>query len=114
MMKLYQALLPLAAAMLIAGCGSRSTAQSVVGQAESAVGEVKEQAAITAPAELKAAETTLAQMKQDFNERDYKDVIAVVPQFNTQMTTLKDAMVSQETRIAAATQEWTTLSTEVP
>ena len=33
-MKVYQALLPLAAAMMIAGCGNRGTAQNVVGQAE--------------------------------------------------------------------------------
>ncbi len=31
-MKVYQALLPLAAAMMIAGCGNRGTAQNVVGR----------------------------------------------------------------------------------
>ena len=33
-MKVYQALLPLAAAMMIAGCGNRGTAQNVLGQAD--------------------------------------------------------------------------------
>ncbi len=36
-MKIYQALLPLAAAMMIAGCGNRGTAESVIGQADGAL-----------------------------------------------------------------------------
>jgi len=113
-MKAYQALLPLAAALMVVGCGSRSTAQSVVGQAEGAVAQVREEAAITAPTELKAAEDTLAKMKHSFDERDYKDVVAVVPTFNTQMKTLNDAIVSKQSVAAAATQEWSTLNTQVP
>jgi len=52
-MKVYQALLPLAAAMMIAGCGSRSTAQNVVGQAENSLNEVRGDASVAAPNELK-------------------------------------------------------------
>jgi predicted nucleic acid-binding Zn-ribbon protein len=115
MMKAYQALLPLAAAMMmIAGCGSRSTAQNVVGQADGAVSKVKEEAATIAPAELKAAETTLAHMKQSFDARDYQVVVDEVPKFNQQMKTLEDAMASKRTAAAAATQEWATLNTAVP
>src|SRR5262245_12617058 len=114
MMKLYQALLPLAAAMMIAGCGSRSTAENVVGQADGALAQVREQAATTAPNELKAAEGTLAHMKQSFDERNYKVVVNDVPQFNTQMKALNDAVVANTTANAAAAQEWTTLNTEVP
>jgi hypothetical protein len=113
-MKLYKALLPLAAAMAIAGCGSRSTAENVVGQADGALAQVREQAVTTAPEELKAAEGTLAHMKKSFDERDYKVVVADVPQFNTQMKTLNEAIVSKTAANAAATQEWTTLNTEVP
>ena len=113
-MKLYQALLPLAAAMMIAGCGSRSTAENVVGQADGALNQVREQATTAAPDELKAAEGTLAHMKQNFEERNYKVVVNDVPQFNTQMKTLQDAIVANTTANAAAAQEWTTLNTEVP
>ncbi len=113
-MKVYQALLPLVAAMMIAGCGGRSTAQSVIGQAEGRMGTVQEQAARTAPAELKAAENTLAHMKQNFDARDYDVVIADVPQFNAQIKTLEEAMASQLTAEAAATQEWSMLNEEVP
>ena len=113
-MKSYQALLPLAAAMMIAGCGNRGTAQNVIGQADSALNQAKEEAAITAPNELKAAETTLAHMKQSFEAHDYKVVVADVPQFNAQMKTLKDAVVSKQTVEAAAAVEWNSLNEEVP
>lgn len=113
-MKLYQALLPIAAAMMIVGCGSRSTAQNVVGQADGSVAKVREEAATIAPDELKAAEATLAHMKQSFDARDYKVVVADVPKFNAQMKALEDAMASKQTVAAAATQEWATLNAAVP
>src|SRR4051812_24438166 len=113
-MKVYQALVPLAAAMMIAGCGNRGTAQNVIGQADGALAAAKEEASVKAPAELKAAETTLAHMKQSFDDRDYKVVVAEVPQFDAQMKTLKDAVMSKQTVEAAAAQEWSTLNTEVP
>jgi predicted nucleic acid-binding Zn-ribbon protein len=113
-MKVYQALLPLAAAMMIAGCGSRSTAQNVVGQAESALNTVRGDASVAAPDELKAADATLAHMKQNFDQHEYKVVIADVPQFNTRMDALKTAIESGQNATAEATQEWTTLNTEVP
>ncbi len=113
-MKVYQALLPLTAAMLIAGCGSRGTAQNVVAQADGAVAKVREQAAVTAPAELKAAEGTLAHMKQNFDDRKYKVVVDDVPQFNKQLDTLNEALATKQVAAAAATQEWATLNAEVP
>lgn len=113
-MKVYQALLPLAAAMMIAGCGSRTTAQNVVGQADGMVTKLRPEASVTAPEELKVVEGTLATMKQDFNERDYKPVVDAVPQFNQQLRTLEDAMATKQTAAAAATQEWSTLNSEVP
>ena len=113
-MKVYQALLPLAAAMMIAGCGNRGTAESVIGQADGALGVVKEEAAIKAPTELKAAEDTLAHMKQNFESRDYKVVVADVPAFNAQLDKVKEAVANKATVEAAAAQEWTTLNEEVP
>lgn len=113
-MKFYQALLPLAAAMMIAGCGNRSTAQNVVGQAENALNEVRGDASVAAPNELKAADATLAHMKQNFDQHEYKVVIADVPQFNNQMSAVKTAIETKQNGDLAATQEWTTLNTEVP
>jgi tRNA A58 N-methylase Trm61 len=113
-MKLYQTLLPLAAATIMAACGSRGTAQNVVGQAEGALTNVKEEAATTAPDELKTTQATVDHMKKNFESGEYKVVIADVPQFNEQMKTLKDAMAANQGKVAAATMEWTTLNNQVP
>ena len=113
-MKVYQALLPLAAAMMIAGCGNRGTAESVIGQSEGIINNVKADAETNAPTELKAAEATLAHMKQNFDAREYKVVVADVPQFNAQVTALKEAVTAKLTADAAASQEWSTLNAEVP
>jgi hypothetical protein len=37
-----------------------------------------------------------------------------VPQFNQEMASLKEVVVSTQTQMVAATREWETLSTEVP
>jgi len=113
-MKVYQALLPLAAAMMIAGCGNRGTAESVIGQSDAIINSIKPDAEISAPAELKAAETTLAHMKENFEQREYETVVADVPQFNAQVTALKAAVTSKQDAELAATQEWSTLNSEVP
>ena len=109
-MKLYQALLPLAAAIAMAGCsGGRGQAQAVIGQAENVITQVRDEATMTAPAEFKAAETTLAEMKQNFDNREYQAVLDEVPQFNAQIETMKSA--AETNQLAAA--EWTVLNGEV-
>ena len=113
-MKAYQALLPLAAAMMIGGCGNRGTAQNVVGQSDGILTKLRPEASVTAPNELKAAETTLAHMKQNFEAHEYKVVVADVPQFNAQVKTLEEAMANGQNAQAQAMQDWSTLNTEVP
>jgi hypothetical protein len=113
-MKVHQILLPLAAALIFAGCGSRGTAQSVLGQSEGILNGMREQAATTAPEELKAAEATLAHMKKSFDEREYKVVVADTPKFNAQVKTLYDAMAAGQSANAVAAQEWSALSAQVP
>jgi predicted nucleic acid-binding Zn-ribbon protein len=113
-MKVQHVLLPLAAAMMIAGCGNRGKAQNVVAQADAAVTRVKDQAAVSAPDQLKAVDGTLTHMKQNLDDHNYKVVINDVPQFNTQIKAVEDAVATKETAAAAATQEWTTLNSQVP
>jgi predicted nucleic acid-binding Zn-ribbon protein len=113
-MKFYQALLPIAAAMMIAGCGNRGTAQNVVGQSDGILNKLRPEASVTAPNELKAADATLAHMKQNFEAREYKVVVADVPQFNAQVKALEDAMAKGQNVQAQAMQDWSTLNTEVP
>ena len=115
-MKVYQALLPLLAAMtMIAGCESRSSAEVMVGQAQDAVDKVRPQAAAAnTTEELKPVEATLAQMKQNFDQGEYKTVKTDASQFNAQYKTLVDAMTAKQVENDAIIQEWGTLNTEVP
>jgi hypothetical protein len=112
-MRIRHALAPLAAAMILAGCGSRDTAQSVLSQAEGAIEERKETAAMIAPEELKTTEGQLASMQSKFKEGEYQDVLADVPNFNKQIETLDQAVANNQ-GAAAATTEWTALTAEVP
>lgn len=115
-MRIQHALLPIAAAMtmILGGCGKADTAQSVVGQAEGAVTNVRDAAQAYAPEELKSAEAKLAQMKQDFEAKEYEAVVAAVPEMNKQITTINEAVAAKQVASVAAEQEWTTLNQEVP
>jgi len=115
-MKFTNVVMALAAsAALMTGCMSqKDPASNAVTQAEAAVSELRVDAAKFAPEELKTTETTLAKMKADFAKKDYKDVIAGVPEFNKEVATLKEVLVGRQTQIIAATREWETLNTEVP
>jgi hypothetical protein len=112
-MKLQMALLPLVAAMALAGCG-RGDAQVMVGQADGIVSKVREEAAVTAPEELKKTEAMLADLHRKFDDRDYEAVKAEVPEFNEQLAILHTVMKTKADANAAATVEWGTLSAAVP
>src|SRR5688500_14938115 len=113
-MRIQHALLPLAAAMILAGCGKADTSQSVIGQAEGAVTTVRDSAQAYAPEELKSAEAKLAQMKQDHEQKNYEAVVAAVPDMNAQIKSINDAVAAKQVASVAAEQEWTTLNQEVP
>ena len=115
-MKVTHVLMALtASAMMMTGCMSqKDPAENAVTQAEAAVGELRVDAAKFAPEELKTTEATLAKMKADLAEQDYKDVIAGVPQFNKEVASLKEVLVGRQTQIIAATREWETLNAEIP
>jgi hypothetical protein len=113
-MRIRHALLPLAAAMILAGCGKADTSTSVIGQAEGAVTTVRDSAQAYAPEELKSAEAKLAQMKQDHEQKNYEAVVAAVPEMNAQIQAINDAVAAKQVASVAAEQEWTTLNQEVP
>jgi hypothetical protein len=113
-MRIYQALLPLAAAMIITGCGNRGTAQNVVAQAEGALNNVKDGGGMYAPDKLKTVEGEVAGMKKNFDDGDYKAVVNAVPAFNTHIQELDKIVADKTTASAAATMEWNTLNAEVP
>lgn len=115
-MRITQALLPLAAAaLLVTGCSSKHTAaQTALGTAEGAIETVKDEAAIYAPEELKAAEATVGEMKAKFTDRKFADVIEKVPAFNQQLELVQNTIVSKQTTEVASIKEWQTLNEEVP
>src|SRR3954469_3151602 len=114
-MKIHQAVLPLlAATAIISGCESRGSAQVIIGQADASVEKVRPDASVSAPEQLKTVDATLAHMKQNFNEREYKAVKQELPQLNAQFKTLVEAVSAKQSENAAIIQEWSTLNNEVP
>jgi hypothetical protein len=114
-MRMSQAFFPLiAVTLLVTGCGQKDPATSAVTQAEASLETVRPDAGKFAAAELQAADATLASMKASLAKGDYSAVVADVPQFNTEMRTLKEAVTSKQTLAVADQREWETLSKEVP
>jgi hypothetical protein len=115
-MQITKVLMGLAAStLLFAGCSNqKNPATNAVTQAEAAVEKIRVEAAQYAPQELTRPEATLAKMKSDLAQEDYKDVIAAVPQFNQDMATLRETLVGKQTQAIAATREWEALNAEVP
>lgn len=114
-MRISQAFLPLVAgALLLTACGDEQPANNAVTQADAALSPIRDDASKFAPDELKAADTTLAKMKDNLAKEDFKAVVAAVPQFNTEVKTLQESLVQKQTLAAAAQNEWETLNAEVP
>jgi chromosome segregation ATPase len=114
-MKVYQALLPLlAATAMIAGCESRSSAQVIISQADASVEKVRPDAQASAPEELKPVEATLAHMKQNLDQREYKAVKQELPALNAQYKTLVEAINAKQAENAVIIQEWASLNSDVP
>ncbi len=104
-----------ASTLLFTACMSQEEpASNAVTQADAALSETREDAAKFAPTELQAADATLTKMKENLAQEDYKDVVASVPQFNKEVATLREVLVSKQTQMIAATREWESLSAEVP
>jgi hypothetical protein len=113
-MRIAQLFLPLAAALIFSACGNKEPATNAVAQAEAALSGIRDEASKHASTELQAAEATLAKMKDDLANEDYRAVVQGVPPFNAQIKTLQETMVTNQTLAAAAQNEWDTLNAEVP
>jgi chromosome segregation ATPase len=59
-------------------------------------------------------EAKLAALKEALAKEHYKSVLAGTSEIDAAMNTLKETIISRQTQIQAATNEWTDLSTEVP
>jgi chromosome segregation ATPase len=101
--------------LLMVGCANqKEPATNAVASIEASLAEVRDDAAKYAPTELQDVESTLAKLKAKLAKEDYKDVLGETQPLNAAVNTLKETVVSKKTQIAAATNEWTDLSTDVP
>jgi hypothetical protein len=104
-----------ASTLLLAGCSSKEEpAKQIVAGAEATLAPVREDAAVYAPDQLKVAEENLAKAKENITWEKYQAVLDDAPALNQSVVVLKDAVVSKQTQLAAATHEWEELNAEVP
>jgi hypothetical protein len=115
-MRTFKILAALAAStLLFMGCANKEEpAKQVVAGAETNLAPVREDAAIHAPDQLKDAEAKLAAAKDNITWQKYQDVLDQAPALNASVVAVKEAVVSRQTQLAAATHEWEALNAEVP
>lgn len=102
-------------ALLATGCASQEEpARAALIATEASLDEVREDAAKFTPDELKAAEAKLAALKDAAEKEHYTSVLTGTSELNKELAFLKETVVSKKTQNAAAANEWTDLSTEVP
>lgn len=109
----------IATALLAFGCSSqKEPAEKAVAQIESSVASIREDAAKYAPEELASVDASLTAAKDKLARKDYKAVLADTGQLNTTLNTLKETVAEKkamaEAAVAAANEQWTTLSADVP
>ena len=101
-------------AFLLACANNEDPARSLIQSAETAIAETRPEAEKYAPELLRESEAALAKARQDFANEDYKAVLAAQPVLNEKVVAMRDSVVATQTAMAAATNEWETLSEEVP
>ena len=114
-MRISRMFVALAASAVLAACSSqKEPAEAAVAQGEAALNDIREAAQQYAPEQLQAPEATIARFKDALAKEDYNTVLQGIPQFNAEMKALRETVTVQQTALAAATNEWQTLTTEVP
>lgn len=108
-----------AVALLAAGCANqKEPANRAVADLEASISSVRDDAAKYASSELQQAEATLASMKEQLAKGDYKAVVAAAPAATSQIAALQQTVSAKKTEaqaaMAAASEQWKSLSTEVP
>lgn len=89
-------------------------AQQALAGVEAAVAAVQEQAARYAPADLQQVQVTLSGLKDKLARGDYKEVLAGVPQLNSSLDVLKEAVSERNAAAESAAAQWLALSAEGP
>lgn len=104
-----------ASTLFFAGCASKEEpAKQIVAGAEATLAPMRDDAGIYAPEQLSDAEAKLAAAKDNITWEKYQNVLDQAPALNASVLAVKEAVVSKQTQLAAATHEWEQLNTEVP
>ena len=109
----------LLAALLLGACGGqKEPAQKAIESAEAAIAKIRDDAAKFVPDDLKDLEASLAGMKDNFAKKNYPAVLQASRSLNTHIAAVADTVASKkteaETMTAQLTEQWNTLSVEVP
>ena len=104
-----------ASTLVFVGCANKEEpAKQIVAGAEANLAQVREDASIYAPEQLADAEGKLAAAKDNITWEKYQNVLDHAPELNASVVAVKEAVVSKQTQVAAATHEWEQLNAEVP
>jgi hypothetical protein len=108
----------LMAVLLVACASQKEPAQKAVAQIEASIASLKEDASKYASTELQGVEASLGELKDKLAQGDYKAVLADVPRLQAAVsalqTTVSEQKANAEAAMAAAREQWTSLSTDVP
>src|SRR5262245_55248147 len=109
----------IAALLLAVGCANqKGPAEAAVAQVESAAAALRDEGQKYAPEALQGLDSALASARDKIAKGDYKAVLADAPQLDAALGTLKETIAAKkaeaEAAIARATEEWNSLSADVP
>lgn len=107
------------AAFLLAACANqKGPAEKAVADIEASLASIRDDAAKYASTELEQVESGLASLKDNLGKKDYKAVVTAAPAVSAQLSALQQTVNTKraeaQAAMAAATEQWKTLSAEVP
>jgi hypothetical protein len=108
-----------AAAMLMLACSSqKAPAEQAIAQVDTSLEAIHDTAAKYAPDTLKAVESQVSALKQNYAKGDYSGVLTSAPAVNTAIKALREDAQTKaseaDAALAKVKQQWRTLSYEVP
>ncbi|HEY6641028.1 hypothetical protein [Povalibacter sp.] len=108
----------IASVMLVACAGQKEPATRAVADLEASIASIRDDAAKYASAELQQAEAAVVGLKEQLTREDYKGVIAAAPAVSARVASLQQVVSAKREEVkaamVAASDEWRTLSAEVP
>jgi hypothetical protein len=109
----------LVAALMLAACASQEEpATKAVADIEASLSAVREDAAKYSADQLQQVEAGLASLRDSLAKKDYKAVLAAAPAVSAQLASLQQTVDTKRQEalaaMAAASEQWKVLSTELP